>query len=162
MRGDPLIFLSSRQIFCCRTLDCDKIGISMESKKDVRWEQRFSNYQKALKQLQNFLSKDPLSELEEQGLIQAFEYTFELAWNTIKDFYESQGESNIQGSKDAFRLAFKRGLITDGTVWMSMIESRIKSSHTYNEEVAKELAGKIRNEYIHRFLSLKTALEKHE
>ena len=133
----------------------------MESKKDIRWEQRFSNFQKALKQLQNFLLKDPLSELEEQGLIQAFEYTFELAWNTIKDFYESQGEPNIQGSKDAFRLAFKRGLITHGEVWMSMVESRIKSSHTYNEEVAKEISGKIRNEYIQQFISLKTSLENH-
>ena len=53
---------------------------------DIRWEQRFSNYRKALNRLQKFIDKSELSELEEQGLIKAFEYTYELAWNTLKDF----------------------------------------------------------------------------
>ena len=86
---------------------------------DIRWKQRFSNYRKALSQLRKFIDKGQLSDLEKQGLVKAFEYTYELAWNVIKDFYEAQGETNIQGSKDAFRLAFSRGLVRDGDVWTS-------------------------------------------
>ncbi len=134
----------------------------MNSSPDVRWRQRFSNFKKAVSQLRLFLSKGALSELELQGLIQAFEYTYELAWNTIKDFYEFQGEIGIQGSKDAFRLAFKRGLITQGEVWMDMIESRTKSSHTYNEVLAKQIADAVRNRYFQQFQNLQSALEKME
>ena len=102
--------------------------------KDIRWQQRFNNYLKALKQLEKFIDKgDALNELEEQGMIKAFEYTYELAWNTIKDFYEGQGEANIQGSRDAIQLAFKRGLISDGDAWMEMIKDRNRTSHTYNQ-----------------------------
>jgi nucleotidyltransferase substrate binding protein (TIGR01987 family) len=104
---------------------------------DIRWQQRFKNYQKALRQLERFLKETDLNELEQQGLIQAFEYTYELSWNVIKDYLIFQGITDITGSRDAFRMAFNRGLIEEGQVWMSMIESRIKSSHTYNEEIAK-------------------------
>ncbi len=126
---------------------------------DVRWLQRFSNYKKALEQLHAFVSKKHLSKLEEQGLIKAFEYTYELAWNTLKDFYETQGESNIQGSKDTIRLAFKRGLITDGDQWMNMIESRIKTAHTYNESIANEVVRTILCVYFQLFQDLKSKLE---
>jgi nucleotidyltransferase substrate binding protein (TIGR01987 family) len=126
---------------------------------DVRWIQRFSNYKKAFSQLKKFIDKGELNELEQQGLIQAFEYTYELAWNTIKDFYENQGEINIQGSKDAFRLAFNRGLIENGEIWMDMVKSRTKTSHTYNEETANEIANAIINSYFALFLTLKDTLE---
>ncbi|MFI3122110.1 MAG: nucleotidyltransferase substrate binding protein [Methylococcaceae bacterium] len=68
---------------------------------DIRWVQRFGNFCKALAQLTKFIAKGDLNELEKQGLIQCFEYTYELAWNTLKDFYQSQAETDIQGSKDA-------------------------------------------------------------
>src|ERR1035441_7310461 len=112
-------------------------------KLDIRWKQRFSNYQKAFNQLQEFVRKEQLSKLEEQGLIKSFEYTYELAWNTIKDFYESQGESWLQGSRDAIQLAFKRGLIIHGDTWMQMLKDRNRTSHTYNEKTADEIAENI-------------------
>ncbi|MBC8054423.1 MAG: nucleotidyltransferase substrate binding protein [Sphingobacteriaceae bacterium] len=121
---------------------------------DIRWVQRFSNYQKALLQLKKFIDKGELNELEEQGIIQSFEYTYELAWNVIKDYYHNQGVISIQGSRDAFRLAFNRELISDGEIWMKMIDSRIKSSHTYNEEVAAEISEAIFNYYYDAFLEL--------
>ena len=121
---------------------------------DVRWMQRFSNYQKALRQLKLFIEKKKLSPLEEQGLIKAFEYTYELAWNTIKDFYEFQGETNIQGSKDAFRLAFKRGLIEDGQVWLDMVESRKLTVHSYDEKFAQIVVNAILQKYAPQFLKL--------
>lgn len=100
-----------------------------------------------------------MNELEQQGLIQVFEYTYELAWNTIKDFYENQGEINIQGSRDAFRLAFNKGLIENGDIWLDMVKSRTKTSHTYNEETANEIANAITNSYFNLFLILKDTLE---
>ena len=107
---------------------------------DIRWKQRFSNYKKALSQLEEFIQKKDMSKLEEQGLIKAFEYTFVLAWNVIKDYYEYQGVTDIQGSRDAFRLAFQRELIEDGETWMDMIDSRIQTTYTYNEKVARQIA----------------------
>ena len=128
---------------------------------DIRWRQRYNNFSKALSQLQKFIDKGKdLNELEEQGLIQAFEYNFELSWNLIKDYYAFQGVTDIQGSRDAFRLAFNRGLIKDGENWMKMIESRVKTSHTYNEETAEEIASAILNTYFFLFLELRSAMDK--
>ena len=126
---------------------------------DVRWKQRFQNYEKALKQLSKFIDKGNLNELEEQGLIQCFEYTYELAWNVMKDFFEYQAETGINGSRDAIKLAFKRDLIQDGDQWMDMIKSRIKSSHTYNEETADEVVNKILNSYYTLFVDFKIKMK---
>lgn len=126
---------------------------------DIRWKQRLDNYAKALRQLTKFIEKGELNELEQQGLIQSFEYTYELAWNTIKDFFEAQGESGILGSRDAFRLAFKRGLIDDGEAWMDMIKSRILTSHTYNEDVADAIGHSIVARYYDEFIRLQQKLE---
>lgn len=126
--------------------------------KDIRWIQRLNNFCKALNQLTKFIEKGELSELEQQGLIQSFEYNYELSWNTIKDFYENQGETGIHGSRDAIRLAFKRALIVDGDTWMKMIKSRTLTSHTYNEGTADEIAKDIRNIYYDEFLKLRKTL----
>ena len=126
---------------------------------DIRWVQRFSSFRKALSQLRKFIDKGELSELEEQGLIKAFECTYELAWNVIKDYYEFQGESDIQGSRDAIRLAFKRGLIDQGESWMKMIESRQKTSHTYDQETVHEISGTIKNQYYGQFTELEEKMK---
>jgi nucleotidyltransferase substrate binding protein (TIGR01987 family) len=124
------------------------------AKTDIRWVQRFNNFCKALKQLTKFIEKGELSDLEQQGLIQSFEYNYELAWNTIKDFYENQGETGIQGSRDAIRMAFQRELIENGDIWMKMIKSRALTSHTYNEDTAQEIAEDIFDYYYNEFLKL--------
>src|SRR6056297_4132849 len=130
-----------------------------KGQKDIRWKQPFANYKKALRQLDEILKIDQLSKIEEIALIKAFEFTYELAWNVIKDYYQYQGITDIHGSRDAFRTAFKQGLIKDGETWMSMIESRIQTTHTYNESVASDIAGDIINSYYHRFKELETKLE---
>ena len=132
----------------------------MASKTDIRWIQRLANFSKALRQLQKFIGKGNLNELEEQGLIKSFEYMYELAWNVIKDFYEEQGETGIQGSKDAIRLAYKRGLISNADDWMEMIESRKLTVHTYDEKTASAISSIIKEKYLSVFLSLHTTLEK--
>jgi nucleotidyltransferase substrate binding protein (TIGR01987 family) len=123
--------------------------------KDIRWIQRFSNYCKALNQMSRFIEKSDLNELEEQGLIQAFEYTHELAWKTLKDFLEDQGIQNVYGSKDATRAAFKLNLLEDGETWMNMIVSRNQTSHTYNESTTQEILGHIRSAYFNAFIKLR-------
>lgn len=126
---------------------------------DIRWKQRFSNYQKALSQLQKFIDKGNLNELEEQGLIQAFEFTHELAWNVMKDYFEYQGNTYITGSRDASREAFQKGLIENGEVWMEMIKSRNQSSHTYNEEIADEIKDKVFDFYFESFIAFKNKMK---
>ena len=128
---------------------------------DIRWKQRFANFIKAWQQLTRFIEKKELNELEQQGLIQSFEYTYELAWNVIKDFYQYQGITDLQGSRDAIRKAFMMGLIEDGNGWMQMIESRIKSSHTYNEDTAREIVEAILTSYYHLFTQFKEKMNQY-
>jgi nucleotidyltransferase substrate binding protein (TIGR01987 family) len=122
---------------------------------DIRWKQRLANYTRALEQLENAVnihSKKELSDLEKQGLIQAFEFTHELAWNVMKDYFSFQGSSElITGSRDATREAFQKGLLEEGDEWMEMIKSRNKTSHTYNLNVADEIGEKIVKKYFKLF-----------
>lgn len=131
---------------------------------DIRWQQRFANYQKALRQLQSAVElsgQRDLSQLEKQGVIQAFEFTHELAWNVLKDYLQDQGHQNVKGSKDATREAFKVELIADGEQWMAMIQSRNISSHTYNQHTADELVEVIVAQYFPLFVALQTEMEKY-
>ena len=126
---------------------------------DIRWQQRFANYQKALTQLTRFIQQKKLNELEEQGLIQCFEYTHELACKTLKDFLEYRGNTNIYGSKDATREAFKLALIEDGEAWMLMIEDRNQTTHTYNPETTKMIVEHITQRFYALFISLEKTLQ---
>ena len=124
---------------------------------DIRWQQRFSNYRLALSRLADGVAlarQRPLSDLEKQGLIQAFEFTHELAWNVMKDYFVYQGNSFIMGSRDAAREAFEKGLIEDGVGWMEMIKSRDQTSHTYNQHIADAIVERILESYYDLFESL--------
>jgi len=117
---------------------------------DIRWQQRLSNFRKALLQLDEameLMSQRPLSKLEKQGVIQGFEYSYELGWNTLKDFLVWQGLEGIIGSRDTIREAFSAGLITDGQGWMQMLTDRNRTSHTYNEETAEAILLNIRQHH---------------
>ena len=121
---------------------------------DVRWKQRFDNYRRAfsrLTQAVDLARERKLSDLEEQGLIQGFEFTHEPAWNVLKDYLEHQGIGDVVGSRGAVRSAFKNGLIENGDVWPAMILDRNRSSHTYNPDVAQEIAARICADYFPAF-----------
>lgn len=121
---------------------------------DVRWRQRLDSFRKAFQRLADAVALNDvraLTELEKQGLIQAFEFTHELAWNVLKNYLEDQGIQGIIGSKGATREAFKNGLIADGQTWMDMITSRNQTSHTYNQETADAIAGAVRTRYFREF-----------
>ena len=126
---------------------------------DIRWQQRFSNYQKALAQLERFIEPPALNEREQQGLIKAFEYSFELAWNTLRDLLRSQGNAMLLGSRDTLREAYRLGLIEQGETWMLMIQDRNLTSHTYNRATADAIADHITDRYLPCFRQLHSRLE---
>jgi nucleotidyltransferase substrate binding protein (TIGR01987 family) len=145
------------------TRDLDE-GVDHMSDPDIRWKQRFHNFKKALAQLNEAeaLSRQrALSRLENQGLIQAFEFTFELAWNTLKDFLTSKGTQDLFGSKDTARAAFKQQLITDEHGWTMMLNDRNRSSHTYNEATADEIVEHIHSHFVDLFGQLSAKLAAH-
>jgi len=128
---------------------------------DSRWIQRANSFRKAfsrLKQGVDLARQRELSDLEAQGLIQGFEYTHELAWNTLKDFLQTQ-EFKLYGSRDTTRAAFKEELIENGEAWMEMIRHRNLTTHTYNESVAAEVVSAILNTYFPEFETLLAKIE---
>jgi len=133
------------------------------SEQDIRWIQRFNNYTKALAQLTKFMERESLNELEEQGLVKSFEYTYELAWNVLKDLLEAQGINGVIGSRGAIKEAFKHNLLgdseKDGLIWMAMIKSRNQTSHAYDEAISKEISQAIANDYFNAFIALRDRLE---
>lgn len=122
--------------------------------KDIRWIQRFNNYRKALEkfnQAVDIISNkmewgEEIDDLLEEGLIQRFEYTHELAWKVMKDYAQYQGYTNIQGSRDAFRKAFEMGII-ENEAWMESINDRNLTSHNYDDETVAEILESIIDTY---------------
>ncbi|GAB3505489.1 nucleotidyltransferase substrate binding protein [Spirosoma knui] len=130
----------------------------MSREQDIRWQQRFVNFNKALSQLNKFVAKGELNELEEQGLIKAFEYTYELAWKTLQDFLRDKGYLDIARPKPVIEQAFQDGYI-DGLAWVRMGKSRNLTNHTYNEETANEIAEAARDEYVNLLNDLAARLD---
>ncbi|HOP03697.1 MAG TPA: nucleotidyltransferase substrate binding protein [Tenuifilaceae bacterium] len=127
---------------------------------DIRWIQRFENFNKALAQLSKFIEKGELNELEMQGIIQSFEYTYELAWNVMKDFLKEKGNQNIFGSRDAITESYKLGLIANGDGWMNMFKDRNQTSHTYNEEVVNQIYKNITEHYFQLFIDFQSKMSQ--
>jgi nucleotidyltransferase substrate binding protein (TIGR01987 family) len=125
---------------------------------NIRWLRRFENYKRAFASLSRVMalaSERDLNEAERQGLIKAFEFTFELAWKVMKDYLEYMGLTGIVGSKGSVRQAFQNDLITDGQIWIDMIDDRNLSSHSYDEATANALIRRITDVYYERFGAFK-------
>jgi len=137
--------------------------MSITNPQEIRWRQRLASYSSALGRLTEAVGlaqERELSDLEKQGLIQAFEFTHELAWTVIRDYLIYQGNMAITGSRDAVREAFRVGLIHDGEHWMEMISSRNRSSHTYNQAVADGIAKRIIGDYHPLFVDFLSTMEQ--
>ena len=132
----------------------------IENNQDIRWHQRFINFNKAFSQLGRFIKKEVLNEMEEQGLIKSFEYTYELAWKTLQDLLKENGYINIVGTRPVIEQCFQDGYITDGMAWMRMHKSRNLTSHTYDEDVVKEIIEDIRTVYFMLLKNLQIKLEE--
>ncbi len=130
--------------------------------KDIRWQQRFINFKKAFKQLSKFIEHKELNEMEKQGLIKAFEYTYELSWKTLQDLLREKGYNQIAGPKPVIEQSFQDGYISNGKGWMRMHQRRNLTSHVYDEEIASEIIEGIRNESFFLLQDLVKRLEKEE
>ena len=120
---------------------------------DIRWKQRFSNFGRAFELLESALKQSALTKLEKEGVIQRFEYTFELAWKTMRDYLRHQGiESDLP--REVLKQAFANGLIKDGQAWIEMLEARNLMARTYDEAAFEAAFRRIQSEF---FPALKTA-----
>ena len=121
-----------------------------------RWEQKLNSYRKALSRLAevvNVMKVRQLNDFEADGLIQRFEFTFELAWKLMKSYAEYQGtDKEIMGSRDAIRWAFENKLIDDSYVWMEMIKRRNDTSHNYDEDTAADVVVRVKDAYLQAFV----------
>lgn len=126
---------------------------------DVRWKQRHANFTKAVAQLTEFVQQPVLNKFEVQGLIQCFEYTFELAWKTTKDYLETEG-FQVRGPRQAIQTAFQVQLIEDGHVWIDALEKRNLMAHTYNEDITLQAEELIRRQYYPMLAALRQKLDR--
>jgi nucleotidyltransferase substrate binding protein (TIGR01987 family) len=130
---------------------------------DIRWHQRLQNFNKALAQLTEVIDlqrQRKLSNIEKQGFVKAFEFTHELAWKVMKDYFVYQGTTTIMGSRDASREAFQKGMVKDGDSWMEMIKTRNKAVHTYDEATVDEVIQRTTTSYYPLFLDFAQVMER--
>ncbi|WP_346243621.1 nucleotidyltransferase substrate binding protein [Shouchella clausii] len=132
----------------------------MNHPKPIRWKQRFQNFKRAYLRLKEAVDRyEQLSDLEKEGMIQRFEYTFELSWKTLKDYLESEGVE-VRFPREVIKTAYQYELIDHGEVWMNMLESRNILSHTYNEKSFQEAVGKVVHSYFQEISSLYQEMER--
>jgi nucleotidyltransferase substrate binding protein (TIGR01987 family) len=131
----------------------------MDNKKEIRWKQRFVNFEKSFRLLERTIAiKDP-SEAEKGGIIQFYEVCFELSWKVMKDYLESEGYI-VKSPKQTLKQAFQIDLITEGELWIMALEDRNLTAHTYDEETTEIIINKIINDYFPLIEALYYRLKK--
>lgn len=125
--------------------------------RQIRFKQRFANFKKALTLLSQAIALKDYSDLEKEGLVQRFEFTFELAWKTLRDLLESKGVE-VRFPRDAIKEAFAAGLLENGELWLEMLDNRNLLSHTYQEELAKLAFSNIKERYYDAIVQLYNAM----
>ncbi|MGL5067654.1 MAG: nucleotidyltransferase substrate binding protein [Sarcina sp.] len=131
----------------------------MENLKDVRWKQRFENFEKSYKVLKKYANSDIKSELEIAGIIQLFEVSFELSWKVLKDYLESNGYI-VKSPRETVKQAFQDGIIENGHIWIDALANRNLTTHTYDEALAQKMVNEIINIYIPEFDKMYDRLSK--
>ena len=130
---------------------------------EIRWHFRFRNFSRALRRLQDALQDgaEALNELEQEGVIQRFEYTFELAWNTLKDRLEHDGMvlSSVT-PRAVIRSAFQAKLISEGERWIDMLGDRSRMSHMYDCDTFDAIIKAIEERYLERLNELHARLSR--
>lgn len=128
---------------------------------DIRWKQRFENYNAMLGHLSASLQRSVHDEVVAAGILQFFEVTFELGWKTMRDFLmESLNEEEANSPRSVIKNAVKHGLVTDGHLWLLALDDRNLVAHLYDEIKMQEIIRRIRNSYVGVFQQLKTYLDE--
>jgi nucleotidyltransferase substrate binding protein (TIGR01987 family) len=128
--------------------------------KDIRWQQRLQNFEKSMQLLEKAMDIDRPDIIQKAGLIQFFEMSFELAWNTMKDYLEEQGFQEIRSPRDTIKKAFETGLIKNGQLWLESLQDRNNTSHAYDEKAAETIVTEICNSYFPLLKDLLKTLTK--
>lgn len=128
----------------------------MDQLKDVRWKQRFINFEKSYNLLNQYINQPIETDLERAGIIQFFEISFELSWKLMKDYLEAQ-ELSVKSPRETIKQAYQIGLIDDGHIWIDALSDRNLTVHTYDEKMAKKLVNDIAKVY---FPELKKLYDK--
>ena len=133
-------------------------------KNELRWKQRFANFEKMFAVFERRISDyelDSKDEAHQMALIQAFEIIIELSWKTLKDYLENQGYSDVKNSKQAIRQAFQDNIISNAEVWMTALELRNETSHTYNPAVMKKVINFVAESFTPALTELNQQLKKY-
>ncbi len=128
------------------------------NRKEIRWKQRFENFEKAYLLLERTIAIEHPSEAERGGLIKFFEVAFELSWKTLRDYLESQG-FQVNNPRDVLKQAFQSEIIEDGHAWMNALDDRNLTTHTYDEETSLKIERLIRDTYFPAIRQLYTTLK---
>ena len=128
--------------------------------KDIRWKQRFENFNRAINKLIVFAKEEERhgTDIHQVALIGAFEFTFELAWKTLKDYLKFGG-IDVSLPRDIIKQSFHHNLIENGQIWIDMLEDRNILSHVYDEEKAKSAISSIKNNYISAIVQVHNLLK---
>ncbi|MBL4652734.1 MAG: nucleotidyltransferase substrate binding protein [Flavobacteriales bacterium] len=135
----------------------------MSEEKDIRWKQRFQNLGKAKTKFEfalSALAKDKQNELYQMALIQTFEFTFELAWKTIKDYLKYGGVEEANLPREVIKHAFNLKIIENGQAWIDMLEDRNLMAHTYDDSRARKAVEHIVSCYHKEVVQLYEFLEQ--
>lgn len=119
------------------------------SSQDIRWKQRFQNYEKAFKRLSRaveVVKSAPDDDLLQSGLVQTYEYTFELAWKTLKDYLTLEG-FEVRSPRETIRQAFQSGYIMNGEDWLQALADRNLITHIYDDEIIIRVLSDIFERY---------------
>ena len=130
---------------------------------DIRWQQRLTNFERALRLLREAMAEGPeaLNQLEKEGVIQRFEYCFELAWKTVKDYMEASGiVFDVVMPRQVIKEAFAAKVLNDGATWIAMLDHRNLLSHTYNPVVIEQAVAAIHQRYLPQLEQLHTFLQQ--
>jgi nucleotidyltransferase substrate binding protein (TIGR01987 family) len=127
---------------------------------DIRWKQRFDNFSKAMRLLENALQIENPDITQKAGIIQFFEMSFELSWNMVKDYLEEQGFIDVKSPRSALKKAFEIEIIADGHSWMDLLVDRNLTSHTYDEDKATAVEDLIHHKYYPLLKELHTTFKK--
>jgi nucleotidyltransferase substrate binding protein (TIGR01987 family) len=131
---------------------------------DVRWRQRLQNYSRALSLLRSALENGPdaLNDLEKEGAVQRFEYTVELAWKCLKDYLEFSGVQLVSVTpKSVIKAAFAAQFVSDGQLWIDMLDHRNVLSHKYDQSLLGPGLAEIQRRYLPALEALQQYLQGH-
>jgi nucleotidyltransferase substrate binding protein (TIGR01987 family) len=124
------------------------------------YNRKLGNYKNALLRLIEGLEKyDGEDDLSRDGVIQRFEFTFELAWKALKAIFEEEGLVGLNSPKTVLREALSAGLISDDETWLAMLKDRNSTAHIYNEKLAIEICNNIQKKYINQYEKLLQQME---